>query len=340
MLFVVGCEVNEPAAESEDEGVARFLRGLPNVRGLADWELPGFITEREPGGLQITTQHYEIYTTVQDPLILRQMPMLLESAFRKYVQPVNSEVELEERLVIYFFETRGQWDDFTRHWAGRDAGMYLQIQSGAYYLNGACVSYHIGRDADFSVLAHEGWHQFGTELFAYRLPAWLDEGLATNFEAQQWGRNTVDFVPRINGGRLWALREGLTRGEIFRLGELLELEPGGVLTHGGRLHGIEDQPRIATYYAQVYALVRFLREYDYGRYLLRYRALLEGGYNGSWPLSEADGLEARQRDRNPTRGWNRRVGPLVFERYIGPVEEIEEQYLNFCVEIASTVRVE
>jgi len=44
------------------------------------------------------------------------------------------------------------------------------------------VVYYIGRERTFSALGHEGWHQFNSRHFKFRLPSWLDEGIAMLFE--------------------------------------------------------------------------------------------------------------------------------------------------------------
>ena len=320
--------------------LARHLRHIPTIQSLEPWRLPDCVSERSTPALIITTRHYRVHTTLQDPLILRQVPMVLESAFLNYCNASGGQAVLAQKLPIYLFDSRTQWEQFTEYWAGPQAPVYLQIASGAYFLNGACVSYHISRRANLSVLAHEGWHQFCSLAFNYHLPAWLNEGMATNFEAYQKKDGNVEFAPRINGGRLMSLRNALTSGTMFHISELLRVEPGGIIARDQYYRdAAESDPRVAAYYAQVYALIRFLREYNYGWYAQRLEDMLAATRNGMWSVDPELIAEARQRVHNPTRRWNAMVGPWLFRTYIGvEAASLEPAYLSFCRTIATTVQ--
>lgn len=330
-----------PAADSAQfERLIRDLKRLPTVQSVDIWTLPEMIRERDRDGLSLTTQHYQIHTSVRDPLILRQVPVFLESAFRSYCDLVGKSLQPKKLLRVYFFQTRSQWEDFTRHWTGELASGYLKNPAGAYYFKNACVAYHLTRRSNFSILAHEGWHQFSDELFRYRLPAWLDESIATNFEAYRWQNGRVEFNPKYNGSRLYALAQTLGRGRLISLSDLLVLDAGRVLSHTQfDPSDSKVDPRIAAYYAQLYALARFLREANYGRHLSSFRSMLADGGYGRWPLDDACRAEALQRDRNPTRLWNAQVGQLIFQTYIArDPHEIEPAYQAFCRKIVSNVR--
>lgn len=320
----------------------RDLKRLPTVHSVETWTLPQKIRKGYPDGLTITTQHYQIHTTVQDSLILRQVPVFLESAFRSYKEIVGKAPQQKNLLVVFFFQTRSQWEDFTRLWTGTLAPAYLKNPAGAYYFKNACVAYHITRRSNFSILAHEGWHQFSDELFQFRLPAWLDEGIATNFEAYKWKNGRVEFHPKYNGSRIHALAQTLAQGQMISLADLLVLDAGRILSHT-QLDPTNPKvdSRITAYYAQLYALARFLREANYGRYLPAFRSMLSDAGYGRWPLNKASRAEALQRDRNPTRLWNAKVGRLIFQTYISHnLNEIEPAYRAFCRKIVSNVQFE
>jgi hypothetical protein len=88
---------------------------------------------------------------------------------------------------------------------------------------------------------------------------------------------------------------------------------------------------VNAFYAQAYALVRFLREDGYGRRLGNYHRLLLDGLRGAWPLSDAEGRVAADRNIPLTAQWNRVVGPKLFEYYIGDdFDGMEQEYLAFC----------
>ena len=320
ILIMPGCteETKRPAEGklSTAEGLVEYLDQLPAVREVQPWP-------NEYGdGIVIKTAHYEIYSTLLDPLILRQVPGFMESAHSAYQSQLPEPIETKTHFVTYLFADRVQWEEFTKKFAGPNAHIYLKIKKGAYYLNGACVAYNIGRTRTFSVLAHEGWHQFNSKHFAYRLPSWLDEGVATLFEVSQKNNGGFDFLPERNGGRLQSLKMAMAQNKIIPLSKLITLNPGQL---------VEDTDSIKAFYAQSYALVRFLREEDYGKRLGSYHNLLLAGLRGNWPLEP--NLQRIAADRNIplTTRYNIRVSPKLFSLYIdSDMEKIEKEYLTFC----------
>ena len=343
-VFLTGCsgvakspDVQVSATAPTVGRLGKHLKNLPVVKTLTEWQLPEFITDRSTGGLEITTRHYRIYTSLQDPLILRQVPVFLESAFKSYCRLIGRELKHDKKLLVYLFDNRSQWEDFSKYWTRDLSTIYLKISAGAYYVNGASVAYHIGRQSNFSVLAHEGWHQFSDELFQYRLPAWLDEGLATNFESYQWQNGQVTFSARLNGSRLMSLGRAMVGNVLFRLADLVLLDAGRVISHTAVDAG--PDPKVAAYYAQLYAFIRFLREDNYGERSLQLQEMLEDAYLGRWPLDEHLRAEAVQRAHNPSRLWNAAVGKLIFQRYIAADPgQVEGQYHSYCRKILSGVR--
>ena len=310
-------------------GMAGHLQSenLPALKAVEVWE-----NEYGPG-LKLATAHYEIFTTLLEPLILRQVPGFVESAYRGYQGQLPEPIETTTKFTIYLFGERRQWDSFTETFAGPRAALFCKIRAGAYYLNGACVAYNIGRERTFSVLGHEGWHQFNSRHFQFQLPSWLDEGIATLFEVHREKDGLFYFEPGRNAYRLGTLKRTLVNNNMIPLKELIAINPGEVLA-------ADEDDAASVFYGQSYALVRFLREDGYGKRLRNYHQLLLGGLMGDWPLSEADKRIAADRNIRRTVLWNRTVGPLLFEHYIGDdFDQIEKEYTAFCRKIVYHVRI-
>jgi hypothetical protein len=296
-------------------------QNLPALKFVEPWR-----NDYGPG-LKIATEHYEIFTTFLDPLILCQIPGFMESAYRGYSGQLPEPVETATRFRIYLFAERQQWDDFTNIFAGRQAPVYRKIKAGAYYQKGACVAYNIGRERTFSVLGHEGWHQFNKRHFKFRLPSWLDEGIAMLFEVSRYEAGLFYFEPGRNLYRLGALHKTLAKNKMIPLKKLTAMNPGEVLT-------TEESEAVTAFYSQVYTLVRFLREEAYGKRLANYHQLLQDGLRGNWPLSEPYKTIAADRNIPLTVRWNRTVGPKLFEHYIDDdFDRIEQEYMRFCRKI-------
>ncbi len=186
IVCLTGCQSYKTTAVRPETGqsglctaVVDFLRdqNLPELESVEDWH------NAYGPGLKLTTAHYEVFTTLLEPLMLRRIPGFVESTYRAYNSQLPEPVETKVRFVIYLFADRAQWEDFTRNFAGEQAEIFCRIQAGAYYHQNVCVAYDIGPDRTFSVLGHEGWHQFNDRHFKFRLPSWLDEGVAMLFEA-------------------------------------------------------------------------------------------------------------------------------------------------------------
>ncbi len=334
MLGLAGCaRSNSPraswadGAESSPAEVSILERlqneRLPALRSVEPWG-----DEFGPG-LKLTTDHYEIFSTVQQPLILRMIPGFVESAYRGYNDQLAQPIETSNKFTIYLFADRRQWEDFTNVFAGDQAPLFCKIKTGAYYLNGACVVYDIGPKRTLAAVGHEGWHQFNSRLFKYRLPSWLDEGVAMLFEASVCEQGLFRFDPSTNIQRLGALKETLDKSKLIPLHELITTSPGEVLA-------TDQTETVMAFYSQSYALVRFLRESGYGKRLDSYHQLLHDGLLGRWPLDESVGAIAEDRNLPRTIPWNREVGRRLFELYVGSdMESLDREYQAFCRRIVS-----
>ncbi len=328
LVHITGCNTQKQiqpstsgAKLSSPAGMAKYLEDVPAVVSTEKW------TNRYAQGLTINTAHYKIHTTLLDPLMLRQVPAYMEAAYKGYQSQLSKPIQTQTPFVIYLFDTRGQWEKYTTEAAGKNAPLYLKIPKGAYYLNGACVTYNIGRTRTFSVLGHEGWHQFNSRHFTFRLPSWLDEGIATLFENGDKQNNQFVFFPERNLSRLASLKKTLIRNNMIPLKELISLNPGEIVSE-------YDHDSVLAFYCQSYALVRFLREDEYGKRLQRYHTMLLDAVDGKWPLNDKQKELAGDRNIPITTYWNRYVSPKLFRYYItNDIARIEDEYINFCKKI-------
>jgi hypothetical protein len=294
---------------------------LPALVSVEPWE------SKYGPGLKLATDHYEIFSTVTQPLMLRMVPGFIESAYRGYNDQLPEPIDTASPFQVYLFADRQQWEDFTRGFAGDQAPIFCKIKTGAYYLNGACVVYDIGPQRTLSALGHEGWHQFNSRHFKYRLPSWLDEGVGMQFETGVSDGSLFHFDPAANLQRLGALKDTLTKGKSIPLRDLVSTSPGEVLA-------TDQAEAVMAFYSQSYALVRFLREAGYGKRRSAYHRLMSDGLTGQWPLDESAGATAQDRNLPRTILWNRQVGRQLFEHYIGPdLDQLNQEFTTFCRQI-------
>ncbi len=335
VIPVIGClesrsQINSSKAQRIDTpaGMIEYLhkQNLPALKSVEVWQ------NEYGAGLKLTTAHYEILTTLLEPLMLSQVPGFMESAYRGYNNQLTEPIETATKLTIYLFAERKQWEDFTKTFAGPQASLYCKIKSGAYYLNGACVAYNIGRERTFSVLGHEGWHQFNSRHFRFRLPSWLDEGTAMLFESSRYEQGLFYFEPGRDLSRLGSLKITLMKNKMIPLRELIAMNPGEAI--------VTSDDTVMAFYSQAYAMVRFLREDNYGKRLGNYHQMLEDGLKGKWPLEEEGRKTAEDRNIQLTVWWNRAIGTKLFEYYIGDdFDQIEKEYLIFCKKMVYNIRL-
>ena len=167
------------------------------------------------------------------------------------------------------------------------------------------------------------------------------------FEIAEYEGGFFTFNSERNGYRLGPLKRTLLKNKVIPLNALIKLNPGEVVNEG--------DDAVAAFYSQAYALVRFLREDEYGRRFPQYQKLLFDGLNGQWPLTERDVRIAADRNIPITVSWNSDVGKMLFEHYIidqeptmkkiesgledTTFEKIEKKYLTFCRKIVYYVQV-
>ncbi|HOQ84834.1 MAG TPA: DUF1570 domain-containing protein [Phycisphaerae bacterium] len=205
-------------------------------------------------GVQILTEHYDLRTTSADTVLRDVLPVFVESAYREYAWLIPPEQPAGERMVVYIFRNRQEWALFTRRFAPAHADTYLHILSGGYMdqATGTSVLWDVKRDHTLALLAHEGLHQYLARQRSGPIPAWLNEGLATQFEDFDLEGYRPVFRPQRNLLRKNSLREALSIPDsMIPLNKLLSMHAGEAVVRPGQ--------RARGYYAQVWITVLFLQ---------------------------------------------------------------------------------
>ncbi|MCK4659655.1 MAG: DUF1570 domain-containing protein [Phycisphaerae bacterium] len=273
-------------------------------------------------GQLLTTDHFEIYTTIADQELRAVLPLFLESAYQLYTSllpPITSD---NPRMQTYLFNSRFQWDRFVRDTFPRRYRIYARIQHGGFAEGRMCVVYYLRRAYTLSIIAHEGMHQYFGSHFKTRIPAWLNEGLATYCEGFDFRDGAPVFLPRLNTFRLNPLRRTLTSDALIPLPKLLA-------THAGEVVGEGHSGLTSAYYAQVWALTVFLRHGQGGRYAPGFARMLEDIRNGS--------LHTKARAARLASGQpgQMSLGEAVFRAYIThDLETVEQHYRDYMIKLA------
>lgn len=273
-------------------------------------------------GLEITTDHFDIYTTVDDPQLRDYLPAFVEAAYRQYASLLPPPPGSGERLQTYLFASKHQWLAFTRQTFPERYDTYSRVQVGGYAAGAKCVTFSIRpRIYTLSVIAHEGLHQYFAAHFEERIPAWLNEGLATYCEGFDVVGGKPVFQPKQNSVRRNALREMLAGDGLMPLKDVLASDAGSVIVDSRG-----QQTR--TYYAQVWALTVFLRHGAKGRYADRFEALLADVASGKLSTRAQ---AARIASPDPTKVS---FGEAVFRAYVtDDLPTFESELREFMIEL-------
>ncbi len=277
-------------------------------------------------GAEIATDHFHIYTTIDDGLYERLLVKVLEAAHTRAVAAVPK-ANVNKPLDCYVFASRSQWEAYTRVRAGSNASIYLHISAGGYCQEGVFAGYDIGRDQTLSVIAHEAWHQFSWFAFKDRLPSWLEEGLATQNEGIEWNGTTPVFRSELNYRRYLALKDAIRENRLWKISDL-------VATHAGKVIKLPQQ-HIDSYYAQVWSLVLFLKSSP--TYAPRLQVMLNDASDGKMTQWLAGSGVTKMEIDHFTERWNTIAGPVYLHKYItADVSGLQREYEAWAREFTSS----
>lgn len=219
-------------------------------------------------GRRLSSQHFDIYSTLRDEEFESALPGFLEAAYDAYEKLLPSPPGRNERLVLYVFGLRSEWESFTERRFPVRYPIYRRIRNGGFSEGRVSVLFCQNRGSALATIAHEGFHQYASSRFTQVLPAWLNEGLACGFEGADIFGPRPRFNPDKNALRINSLREGIQQDDLMTLAEIVETDAGRMLA-GKSLRNTD------AYYAQVWALITFLRHGSGGRYSADLDRLLE-----------------------------------------------------------------
>jgi len=268
-------------------------------------------------GRVIQTLHYRIYTTIDNPVQQRLMARVLEADYARFIRLLPGAAP-KLPLVGYVFRNRSQWARYTRQTAGSHASIYLHIEAGGYERNGVFAAYRSNVAEILSVVAHEAWHQFSFLALKDHLPAWLDEGLATQCEAMRWRHGYPIFTPWLNAPRWEMLRTAIEQRRLLPLRVLAGTQAGSVVMHNGAY--------IRAYYAEVWSFMLFLEHSRYRPKLLELLTMAQKGQLNN--LLTRSALTSADK-HNLTLRWNRVAGETYLRHFFTSHYSLKRRYVAF-----------
>jgi len=285
-----------------------------------------WVFESQDGWL-MRTPSYRLYTTIAKPQLREGLPMFLEACLANYTTALAPLPRPSGELETFILANRPQWARLTQRVMGEDAAIYLKIERGGFTANARSLLYDIGPLDTYAIAAHEGWHQYTQRTFQTPLPTSLEEGLATYMEGFRWDQTTRRpiFLPWANIERFDQLREAARAGKLMPLERVFYSSPQELIEN--------DSDAALTYYAQVWAMIHFLRDGQQGA--------LRDGLDRMLREAASGEMLGRIRKVNGLRAASayaaRRKGVDLLQLYTGhTAAELDGAYRDF---IAKVVRV-
>lgn len=297
-----------------------------------------FVADRQPWsykgapGWEYHTPNAIIRTTSTDRKILERLPPFVELSILHYQSDLVRLPRPTETIETYFFQTRGQWATLTQALMGERAPVYLAIERGGYSVNHIGVFFDLGPRDSFVICAHEGWHQYAHSTFAGPMPVWLDEGVACVMEGFRWDEQFPDhprFMRWANTERFDQLRDAASTDSLMPVHMLLTLRPQDLMEQGARSGSTE--PAALIYYAQVWALIHFLREGEGGIYRNALEQLLQDCAD--------DTFRARLGETDLRQFNTRRTGAQTLLAYMPQgttLRQLDSEYQRFIRQVVGT----
>ncbi|MFA5863235.1 MAG: hypothetical protein WC975_00955 [Phycisphaerae bacterium] len=266
-------------------------------------------------GTILETPHYRIYTTIKDKDLHAAAVNLAEGQYERFCQALM--IRPKEKMTVYIFSDVQQWTAFTESKFGRRAQDYLRIRNGGYTAKNFAAFYYIGRYSTLTILAHELFHLYvNLASCPEPVPAWLNEGMACYFEAHEWNGFSPIFTPKKNLFRRENLSEAVGKNKLFSLKDILA-------THAGEISKL-PQPRVLTYYAQLWAILEFLNDPNSGQYHVNFQNL--SGELGTRKMAmRAKGYLTTVREDEKVS-----FGEAVFRQYItNDLKQFDTDFNNY-----------
>ncbi len=273
-------------------------------------------------GTKLSTEHFDIHSTLRDAQLQAALPEFMEAAYDQYSSLLPAPASGEgKRLQTFVLNDRSQWELYAKSNYPQQFPVFRKISAGGFAVGNECVVYYIRRTYTLSVLAHEGMHQYFANYFSTKLPAWLNEGLATYCESYELPKGKARFTPQRNSFRLNALRDAMTTDAILPLRGILATDAGRVINQG--------RSRLTkTYYAQAWALVCFLRHGEDGKYADSFQDMLDAIVTGELESrAKVAGLQPSARGRTS-------YGESVFRAFItDDLENLESEFKDYLYQL-------
>lgn len=210
-----------------------------------------------------TTKHYEIHSnlTRSDAMLFGRHMDAVFDEYQARFRRANFKPRDSRAMPLYLLKTKADYDAFMGGHGVSTAntgGMFFiqrNVQGLATFVQGRPIS------ETFSVLQHEGFHQFAFQYIGPELPVWINEGIAEYFEDGILARGRM-FLNMVDVKRARAIQAAIRKEQTIPFDRMLSMSNemwGQILAR--------DTSDAGMLYDQAWSMVFFLIVGDEGRYV-------------------------------------------------------------------------
>lgn len=222
-----------------------------------------------PGLIPYSTKFYTIHTNLNREEAI-PFGRHMDAVFAEYQKRfAGFRSATPTAMALYLFRTQEQYETFLlnhRINGANTGGMFFvqgRLQGLATFVQGKSVN------TTFSVLQHEGFHQFAYHHIGPDLPNWVNEGIAQYFEDSVLAGDQM-YQGLANARRVAAIKASLTAHNVIPFEKLLSMSQAE--WHKAVVAGSDEAAQL---YDQSWSMVYFLIHAEDGRYRAAFENYLQ-----------------------------------------------------------------
>jgi hypothetical protein len=289
---------------------SREEKGLADLAGLIDGRSGrGAPAKKLIEGLNhFTTKHYNVYSDMKETdltLLSKHMDSLFDNYTQRF-RGFKADADANQRMSLFIFKTKAGYTRFFDKMGisgTNTGGMFFvnpDAQGLAVFLEGR------GPQQVYSVLQHEGFHQFAFTFIGSELPIWVNEGIAQYFEDGIL-INDKFYLGLASARRVQSVKGAIELNKAIDFDKLLETTDGEWIQNL-----VTGSARGSLQYDQSWSMVYFLIQGEGGKYQQafdKYLRLVSEKKDSLAAFKEAFGSEDTSAFKKKWQAWALTVQP-------------------------------
>ncbi len=244
------------------------------------------------------TEHYKIYSTAsaEQTEEIAEVAEILYTGYQQLIEQLGHQTKPHPKLKVKLFKDREEFKRCNRR--------RVRSWAEAFYKKPYCYQYYSAEEPNpYHWMVHEATHQLNTEAAGLKLAQWLDEGIASYVSTSRIVDGSIKFGEiDPNTYPTWWFASMSITGNLDMDKKIDSLVPLRAVITGKGGPGLNKWVNL--YYLHWWSFMHFLFHYEAGKYVTGLSELIKEGGSLS-----------------------------AFEKHIGPVDEIEQQWYEYVIDL-------